>query len=282
MIGCLRVKLSSRRKTGRPSAEGAAPVHPDSAWPRGAAPGLTAQPALCKSGHGRGRGGAPRLLGVGEPVALLVLARAAAAAALLDLGVRRRQHLDLLRWRRLLPLLDLLLHLLLRAGVPPTSRSPGPHRRTSQWPSNIRPPDAARLQQLVRYIAAPGHESAHGVTVSRLSGRRDAADRLAGKHARRGKTTFCSISCNETHGGQRRAFMAAPAAPLGSCAYASTRASSAHLPATRRTARGRSAGGVPSTTSQPDTKPWCGCVLAAEKPASAFFFAPSTCAAGQT
>lgn len=53
------------------------------------------------------------LLGVGEAVALLVLAGALAAAPLLRLHVRHWQHAPLLGRALLLPLLYLLAHLLL-------------------------------------------------------------------------------------------------------------------------------------------------------------------------
>mmetsp|Transcript_32954 Transcript_32954/g.83658 ORF Transcript_32954/g.83658 Transcript_32954/m.83658 type:complete len:431 (+) Transcript_32954:100-1392(+) len=71
--------------------------------------------------------------------------------------------------------------------------------------------------------------------------------------------------------------MRCPCCPLGSWPYASTRASSVHLAATRRAALTRSEGGVCWMTWQWLMKPWCGCSVAVEKPARFFFLAPSTC-----
>ncbi len=74
-----------------------------------------------------------------------------------------------------------------------------------------------------------------------------------------------------------RTFISMPALPLGSCPYASMRASSVHFDATNRMALVRSEGGVFCTSSHAITKPWCGCAARVEKPARFFRLAPNTC-----
>ena len=65
------------------------------------------------------------LLGVGEAIALLVLARALAAAPLLGLHIRHRQHACLLGRALLLPLLYLLPHVLLQEEAESGQHAPG-------------------------------------------------------------------------------------------------------------------------------------------------------------